>query len=545
MKSPYDSSQESTANSSAQDLSPADLADMRRLGKKQEFKRNFNLLSTLGFISIYMATWEFVLVSLGAGLISGGFGGLFWEFLGTVVCYSSIVASLAEMESMAPTSGGQYHWVSEFAPERWQKICRWMSTLGWLASVSSSVFVLTTLVQAIVQVANAEFSFPAWQYTLIMLAFLVITIGFNTWGAKILPMLETISLFGHLGGFLVTMIAILALAPKNSAKQVFTEVVNSSGWENIGASLLIAQVSVLYCNLGKSFKILHQFTRLCADSFHLGSDSAVHISEEVEDASINVPRAMWWSFVLNVIMGIAMLFCIGDLDTAINADAPYLILFENTDSKGLTFFLLALLLVLVFAGNITALATTSRELFAFARDKGFPFSTWISKMNHERLVPDNAVYLTSITSGLLCLINFGSSLAFNIIVSLALLALLSTYMISIGCVLLLRLQNKPLPPARWSLGRWGIPINAFAFAYSGFVIIFACFPAELPVTTDTANWASMVWGGVIALAVVVYYVHGRRKYTPPVVFVEGREGLAMGKYVQGLGNGGRVLQGVT
>ena len=27
-----------------------DIADMARLGKKQEFKRNFNFLSTLGFI---------------------------------------------------------------------------------------------------------------------------------------------------------------------------------------------------------------------------------------------------------------------------------------------------------------------------------------------------------------------------------------------------------------------------------------------------------------------------------------------------------------
>jgi hypothetical protein len=56
-----------------------DIRDMHRLGKKQEFKvfasparsvrnlltyvqRNFNFLSTLGFVSIYMATWEFVLV---------------------------------------------------------------------------------------------------------------------------------------------------------------------------------------------------------------------------------------------------------------------------------------------------------------------------------------------------------------------------------------------------------------------------------------------------------------------------------------------------
>jgi len=84
-----------------------DLRDMQRLGKKQEFKRNFNFLSTLGFVSIYMATWEFVLVSLSVGLANGGFAGLFWCFITTVTCYSTIVASLAEMESMAPTSGGQ------------------------------------------------------------------------------------------------------------------------------------------------------------------------------------------------------------------------------------------------------------------------------------------------------------------------------------------------------------------------------------------------------------------------------------------------------
>lgn len=31
-----------------------DKRDMRRLGKKQEFKRNFNTLSALGFVCVYM-----------------------------------------------------------------------------------------------------------------------------------------------------------------------------------------------------------------------------------------------------------------------------------------------------------------------------------------------------------------------------------------------------------------------------------------------------------------------------------------------------------
>ena len=38
--------------------------------------------------------------SLSVGLLNGGFGGLFWVFVSTVICYSSVVASLAEMESM-------------------------------------------------------------------------------------------------------------------------------------------------------------------------------------------------------------------------------------------------------------------------------------------------------------------------------------------------------------------------------------------------------------------------------------------------------------
>ena len=64
-------------------------------------------------------------------------------------------------------------------------------------------------------------------------------------------------------------------------------------------------------------------------------------------------------------------------------------------------------------------------------------------MNHKRNVSDNSVYLTSVVAGVLCLINLGSSYAFNIIVSLTLIALLSTYMISIGCVL--RKKNNQLP----------------------------------------------------------------------------------------------------
>lgn len=59
-----------------------------------------------------------------------------------------------------------------------------MSSLDWLASVTSSVFVVTTQVQAIIYVTNPDCVFTSWHYTLIMLAFLIITILFNTWGRQ-------------------------------------------------------------------------------------------------------------------------------------------------------------------------------------------------------------------------------------------------------------------------------------------------------------------------------------------------------------------------
>lgn len=39
-----------------------DALDMERLGKKQEFKRNLSFLHILGFTSIFMATWEDILM---------------------------------------------------------------------------------------------------------------------------------------------------------------------------------------------------------------------------------------------------------------------------------------------------------------------------------------------------------------------------------------------------------------------------------------------------------------------------------------------------
>jgi amino acid permease len=84
-----------------------DARDMYRLGKTQEFRRNFRSFSVLGLSSVIMATWVAILGSAQFSLINGGLAGTVWMYVGVLVFTIPVTLSLAEMASMAPTSGGQ------------------------------------------------------------------------------------------------------------------------------------------------------------------------------------------------------------------------------------------------------------------------------------------------------------------------------------------------------------------------------------------------------------------------------------------------------
>jgi choline transport protein len=117
--------------SSADDLhsTVTDARDMQRMGKSQELRRNFKYISTLFFVTVLTATWEFLLIANTTALVDGGRPGLFWTLVWSIVGMTFVTLSLAEMSSMAPASGGQYQWVSEFAPSEYQKFLSYSSGL--------------------------------------------------------------------------------------------------------------------------------------------------------------------------------------------------------------------------------------------------------------------------------------------------------------------------------------------------------------------------------------------------------------------------------
>lgn len=71
-------------------------------------RRNFKSLSVLGLATTTMSTWVALTLTSTFSLINGGLAGTIWLYLASWIFTFALVSSLAELASMAPTSGGQY-----------------------------------------------------------------------------------------------------------------------------------------------------------------------------------------------------------------------------------------------------------------------------------------------------------------------------------------------------------------------------------------------------------------------------------------------------
>lgn len=252
------------------------------------------------------------------------------------------------------------------------------------------------------------------------------------------------------------------------------------------------------------------------------------MSEEIREAGVTVPRAMVYSYLLNGVLGIIFLisymFAMTDLDSALadNNGYPFLWVLAQAVPTGGVLGLSFLVMALFFIGVTSFNLSTSRQTWAFARDKGLPFHAWIAYVEPQMEIPQNAVGLTCVITCLLSLINLGSEVAFDAIISLNIVTLMLSYAVSIGCVLYRRVAHPQLlPHARWSLGAWGVPVNVGALAYSLFAFFWCFWPEYTPVALGSFNWSVVMFVAVLVFSLVYYGFRGRNEFTGPVVLIEG------------------------
>jgi choline transport protein len=441
-------------------------------------------------------------------LTNGGTAGYIYAFLTAWMGFMFINMSLAEMGSMAPTVGGQYHWISEFAPRKHQKIMSylmgWMCVLGWQCACATTAYICGTQIQALLTLNYPTYIPHPWHGCLLSIAVAAHGVFFNTWLAKKLPLVEGIVLVIHILGFVAILVPLWVLSPRLDAKTVFTKFNNGGGWNNQFTSFIAGMAA----GIGPL----------------LGADASVHMAEELQDAARAVPRSMVWTTIINGTMGISMIitlcFCLGSLDVLQSPLGAYIQVFLNsTGSVGATTAMTSLIIIMIGFGNLTMIATASRQLFAFARDDAVPFSKWFAHVRPGWDVPFNAIITTFVTTSLLSLIGIGSPVALNSILSLATVANLTGYMGSIGCIIWRRWTSQPLLPSKFDLGKWGLPINIIAMAFLIFFFVASFFPPTPNPTAETMNWSIMIYLATVVGSLVYFFLYGRHKYAGPVEYI--------------------------
>lgn len=113
---------------------------------------------------------------------------------------------------------------------------------------------------------------------------------------------------------------------------------------------------------------------------------------------------------------------------------------------------------------------------------------------------------------LLALLNIGSTAAFGAFIALSSMGLYCSYIIAISCMLYARLSAEGVELGGWNMGRLGVPVNIFAIVYSYYIFIFLPFPASLPVTGPTMNYALPIFGFAVLFTISSWWVWGRRKW---------------------------------
>lgn len=139
------------------------------------------------------------------------------------------------------------------------------------------------------------------------------------------------------------------------------------------------------------------------------------MAEETRNAAAVIPRAMVWSYgiigLLDFVTLIVVCFTWVAPDRYANSTTGYSFLEQFITATGSAqgaVTLSAVMVILIILSVTNFMASTSRQVFAFARDNGLPFSTWIAKVNARTLTPINALVVVLVFVILICLIGLGS-----------------------------------------------------------------------------------------------------------------------------------------
>lgn len=484
---------------------------LRRMGGFSNFAVSFTIISILsGCLTLYqygMNTGGPVVMSIG------------WPLVGLMVIIVGL--AMAEICSSFPTAGGLYYWSAKLAGKNapaWSWFTGWFNLLGQIAVTAGIDFGLAFFTTAEL---NLLWGYPTAPKNVILVYAVVLIIhgALNTFGVRLVALLNDISVWWHIVGVLV-IVGCLAFIPSHhqSVSFVFTKLVNNTGF---GSSFYVFLIGLL----------LAQYT-------FTGYDASAHMTEETEDAAYTAPWGIVMSIVVSLVAGWILLLGVtfaiqnytGELTSATGVP-PAQIFIDAIGLKGAEFLLLIVIGAQFFCG-MSSVTANSRMIYAFSRDGALPASGFWHRINRRTRTPTNSIILAAVGAFILGVPYLWNYTAYAAVTSIAVIGLYIAYVMP---VYLRWRAGDAFKRGPWHLGRWSAPIDIIAVLWVAFITILFMLPQVTPITRDTFNYAPVAVGVVVAFSGIWWLTSARHWFKGPKVQGTPEELAAIEQELAGVG----------
>lgn len=357
----------------------------RRMSGFSNFAISFSIICILaGGISAFPAAFN----ALGSG---GAF--LIWLVGGALAM--TVAWGMGQIASSFPTAGGLYHWSSHLGGKAWGWATAWFNLIGLICVVSSvdvllySVFFKDLFLGTVLGVDVSTFGY--WHQFFFMVFVLGTQALLNHYGIELTTKVTDLSgylIFALTIVLIITLFVFTPVAIDISRLWTFTNFTGDSG----GGVVPFRTESIAFAFLLGLSYVCYTLT---------GYDASAHTSEETKDAQVNVPRGMWqavfWSWVFGLVAVAAYVLTMPSVEEAGAAGwgSFFYMWGASRMPQWLSVVLAAGLVVVNYICALAGLTSTSRMMYAFARDGGLPASKTLSQVSTKYRTPTYAIWTSA------------------------------------------------------------------------------------------------------------------------------------------------------
>ncbi|TAQ90123.1 hypothetical protein B7494_g1581 [Chlorociboria aeruginascens] len=475
-------------------------------GHHQELDRNFALINICGLGITSGNTWLALGGSITVAIYNGGPPGVIYELIAASVFYWLIAASIAELASAMPSSGGVYHWASVTAGP-YGRVCGWFAGwwnfFAWILGLTGTAQILASEAVSMYALFHPGFEIQRWQVFVAYLIVVWASCGIVLYANRALPTVELIGGALTVAGFFITIL-VCAIMPhakgsgNASSAFVWREWQNETGYSSNGFVFCLGMLN---------------------GAFAVGTpDIITHLAEEIP--SKNIPKAILAQYVVGFLTAffylIAIFYSVTDLDAILGSSYLFPlteIYHQSTSSAGGSLGLLIVAFIPTIPAAVGCYLTASRVFWTLARDNATPFSRFFSHIHRKQRNPFNSIALCGVVCTLLGCIYVGSQTAFNAFIgSFVVLSSLS-YLTAILPHFLSKRANIA-PGWFWMNGMTGFIVNGIACLYIVVFVVIFCFPFALPFDAKSMNYTCLITGG-LSVFIGAFWLWRKSDYVGP------------------------------